>query len=343
MKALILTDYLQLQYTELPTPEITPDEVLVRVKAVGICGSDVHGFDGSTGRRVPPLVMGHEAAGEIVALGANVSGWQVGQRVTFDSTIYRLDDWYSRMGHYNLSDGRQVLGVSCAEFRRQGAFAEYVAVPQHILYNVPDSVSFTKAAMVEPVAVSLHAIGLTSLQIGDSALVIGAGTIGLILLQLLKLAGCSKIIAVDTASERLDLALSLGASHAFNPTTDSVDQAVLQLTQGRGTDIAFDAVGIGPTANLAVDCVRKGATITLVGNLSPTINLPLQKIVSRQLRLQGSCAINGEYQKAIELIEQDAVNLQAILSAEAPLAEGPQWFSRLYAKEPGLLKVVLLP
>lgn len=343
MKALVLTDYLNLNYTEIPEPTLAPDEVLVAVKAVGICGSDVHGFDGSTGRRVPPLVMGHEAAGEIIHLGHAVSGWQVGDRVTFDSTIYRLDDWYSRRGQYNLSDGRQVLGVSCAEFRRQGAFAEYVAVPQHILYRIPDSVGYTQAAMTEPVAVSLHAISLTPLQIGDVAVVIGAGTIGLILIQLLRRAGCAQIIAVDTLDDRLQLALQLGATQGLNPRTADVTQAVQDLTQGRGADIAFEAVGIEATVNQAVNCVRKGATVTLVGNLSKHINVSLQRIVTHQLRLQGSCAINGEYEAAIQLIAADLVNVNAILSAEAPLAEGPAWFARLYAKEPGLLKVVLKP
>jgi len=154
MKALVLREYMKLVYEDVPKPEIAPDEVLVKVEACGICGSDVHGLDGSTGRRQPPLVMGHEAAGVVAEAGPAVKGWTTGDRVTFDSTIYRLDDWYTRRGLYNLSDGRMVLGVSPGEYRRHGAFAEYVAVPQHILYRVPASVSFEQAAMVEPVAVA---------------------------------------------------------------------------------------------------------------------------------------------------------------------------------------------
>src|SRR5687768_15452197 len=117
MKALMLEEYMKLVYQDVPTPELQPDEVLVRVQAVGICGSDVHGMDGSTGRRLPPIIMGHEASGVIEAAGTQVSGWQPGDRVTFDSTIYKQDDWYTARGMYNLSDGRMVLGVSTPEFK----------------------------------------------------------------------------------------------------------------------------------------------------------------------------------------------------------------------------------
>ncbi len=141
MKALVLEQYNHLVYQEVEEPKIGPAEVLVRVKACGICGSDVHGLDGSTGRRQPPLIMGHEASGEIVAVGTAVGAWKPGDRVTFDSTVYRLNDWYTLEGKYNLSDHREVMGVSADEFRRHGAFAEYVAVPEHILYRIPDGVS----------------------------------------------------------------------------------------------------------------------------------------------------------------------------------------------------------
>ncbi len=348
MNALVLTNYKQLALQTRPAPTPLPNEVLIRVMAVGICGSDVHGFDGSTGRRVPPLVMGHEAAGIIAEVGVAVHGWSVGDRVTFDSTVYALDDWYSRRGQYNLSDGREVVGVSCAEFRRDGAFAEFVTVPQHILYHVPDSVSFTQAAMVEPVAVALHALSLTPVQVGDSAVVVGAGMIGLFVIQALKLAGCQTIIAVDVADNRLMLATSLGATHTLNAgVTDhqhaDIPAQVRALTHGRGADVGFEVVGVSATVNTAIQSVRKGATITLVGNVSPIVEVPLQQIVTRQLRLQGSCAINGEYEAALALIASGRINVDAILTAEVPLADGPAWFDRLYNREPGLMKVVLKP
>lgn len=346
MKALVLTQYNQFDLQDVPKPTIRPNEVLVRVQAVGICGSDVHGMDGSSGRRVPPIVMGHEASGIIAEVGDDVKNWATGDRVTFDSTVYVLDDWYSRRGQYNLSDGREVVGVSTPDFKRNGAFAEYVAIPQHILYAIPDNVSFTQAALVEPVAVALHAVGLTPIQVNDSAVVVGSGMIGLFVIQALKLAGCGSIIAIDLDDDRLALAQKLGATHIINAGNHQgaeVARKVQDLTHGRGADVSFEVVGAGPSVKTAIDCVRKGATVTLVGNLAPTVEMPLQAIVTRQLRLQGSCAINGEYEAALALISSGRINVEAILSAEAPLDEGADWFRRLYGKEKGLIKVVLKP
>jgi L-iditol 2-dehydrogenase len=343
MKALVLTEYNHFELQDVDKPTIKPNEVLVRVQAVGICGSDVHGMDGSSGRRIPPIVMGHEASGIIAEVGSDVKDWSTGDRVTFDSTVYALDDWYSRRGMYNLSDGREVVGVSTPDFKRQGAFAEYVTVPQHILYAIPNNVTFTQAALVEPVAVALHAVSLTPIQINDSAVVVGAGMIGLFVIQALKLAGCATIIAIDLDDDRLALAKDLGATHAINARSADVAQQVQALTHGRGADVSFEVVGAGPTVKTAIDCVRKGATVTLVGNLAPTVEIPLQAVVTRQLRLQGSCAINGEYEAALALISSGRMNVEAILSAEVPLAEGADWFKRLYDKEKGLIKVVLKP
>jgi L-iditol 2-dehydrogenase len=343
MKALVLRESMKLVYEEVPRPQPAPDEVLVKVEACGICGSDVHGLDGSTGRRRPPLVMGHEAAGVVAEAGAEVEGWAAGDRVTFDSTIYRLDDWYTSRGLPNLSEGRMVLGVSPGEYRRDGAFAEYVAVPQHVLHRLPAGVSFEQAAMVEPVAVAAHAVALTPVAAGDAAVVIGAGVIGLCLVQVLRAAGCSRVFAVDVEAERRDLALRLGADDALDPRSAEVARAVAGATGGRGADVAFEAVGTGETVRTAIDAVRRGGTVTLVGNLSPTVEIPLQAVVTRQLRLQGSCAIAGEIPDALRMIERGAVNVDAMRSAVAPLAEGAAWFDRLYRKERGLLKVILKP
>jgi L-iditol 2-dehydrogenase len=343
MKALVLREYMRLVYEDVPEPALAAGEVLVRVAACGICGSDVHGLDGSTGRRQPPLIMGHEASGAIERLGASVRGWAEGDRVTFDSTLYRLDDWYTRRGQYNLSDGRMVLGVSPGEYRRHGAFAELVAVPQHVLYRVPEGVSFEQAAMVEPVAVALHAVSLTPLAVGDTAVVVGAGMIGLCLVQVLRSAGCARVIAVDPEPSRRDLARSLGADASLDPAASDVARDVAAATEGRGADLSFEAVGLPDAVRTAIAVVRRGATVTLVGNLSPSAELPLQAVVTRQLRLQGSCSIAGEYPAALALIERGLVNVDAMRSAVAPLAEGAAWFDRLYRKEPGLMKVILKP
>ena len=343
MKALVLESYMNLQYGDVPMPDIDEMEVLIKVKAVGICGSDVHGMDGSTGRRIPPIIMGHEASGEIAQTGARVKDWKIGDRVTFDSTIYDPNDWYSIKGMYNLSDGRKVLGVSTEEFKKHGAFAEFVSVPEHILHKIPETVSYTEAALVEPAAVAMHGISISGLKPDDLVLVVGAGMVGMFVIQLLRIKGCKKIIAVDLDEHRLQLAKNVGADYSFSPNDPQLRGKIDSLTDHRGADIAIEVVGISETIALAIDLTRKGATITLVGNLSPTIQLPLQKVVTRQLRIQGSCAINGEYPAVLDLIAQKKLDVTSILSAEAPLSEGVSWFHRLYNKEKNLMKVVLKP
>src|SRR3954471_23202294 len=150
MRALVLSEYKRLEVRHVPEPDLGAGEVLVRVRASGICGSDVHGYDGSSGRRLPPVVMGHEAAGVVERVGPGVARFAAGARVTFDSTVSCGACAYCQQGRVNLCDHRTILGVSCADFRRAGAYAEYVSVPEHIVYPVPDEVPFEHAAMVEP-------------------------------------------------------------------------------------------------------------------------------------------------------------------------------------------------
>ncbi|MBX6358923.1 MAG: alcohol dehydrogenase catalytic domain-containing protein, partial [Acidobacterium ailaaui] len=202
MKALLLSEYKKLEITDLPRPSPGPDEVLIKIAACGICGSDVHGYDGSSGRRIPPLVMGHEAAGVIAETGKNVTGFKPGDRVTFDSTVYCGSCAYCQRGEVNLCDNRQVVGVSCGDYCRNGAFAEYLAVPQRILYHLPDALSFPEAAMLEAVSVALHAVRLAQLQGGETVRVIGAGMIGLLTLQAARALGASRLTVVDIDETR---------------------------------------------------------------------------------------------------------------------------------------------
>ena len=342
MKALLLSKYRQLDLAEVPTPSPAAGEVLIRVGACGICGSDVHGYDGSSGRRIPPIVMGHEASGTIEALGAGVANFRVGDRVTFDSTVYCGACPFCRRGEVNLCDNRQVLGVSCGDYRRAGAFAEFVVVPSRIVYRLPESISFAEAAMLEAVAVAIHGVSLAHIGPEMTALVVGAGTIGLLTMQALRAAGCSRVFIFDIDATRLTLAQRLGAPAILSVTSDPVAQ-VLQLTKGVGVDVALECVGRNETVAAAIGSVRKGGTVVLVGNISPEVTLPLQKVVTRQIRLQGSCASAGEYPQAIELMARGAIQVKPLITAIAPLHEGPQWFERLYAHEPNLLKVVLTP
>jgi L-iditol 2-dehydrogenase len=343
MKSLLLSRYNHFEIVELPTPAPGADDVLVRVEACGICGSDVHGMDGSTGRRIPPIVMGHEAAGIVIATGSDVSDVAEGDRVTFDSTISCGKCGYCARGDINLCDNREVIGVSCGDYRRHGAFAEYVSVPRRIVYPLPAELPFAEAAMLEAISVAMHAVRVSGATGGESALVVGAGMIGLLTLQAARAAGCSPIYVSDLDPTRLALAVTLGADHVLPYTGKQLASRVAQLNGGPGVDLVFEAVGNDETVNTAIDCVRKGGTVALIGNVAPEVVLPLQKVVSRQIRLQGSCASAGEYPKAIEYVAEGKIKVKPLITAVASLDDGPKWFERLHAREPNLMKIVLTP
>jgi (R,R)-butanediol dehydrogenase/meso-butanediol dehydrogenase/diacetyl reductase/L-iditol 2-dehydrogenase len=344
MKALLMEEYKTLKYTDVPDPVIgTPRDILVKVKAVSICGSDVHGFDGSTGRRRPPIIMGHEAAGEVVAVGGDVSAYKPGDRITFDSTIYCGKCFYCQNGQVNLCDDRMVLGVSCDEYRRHGAFAEYVVVPEHICYHLPDGLSYEEAAMTEPAAVAAHAFRLTPAELNDSVAIVGSGLIGLLLLDVVKASVSGKVFALDTDENRRHVALARGADAVFDPTDKDLDKKILDLTAGRGVDRVFEAVGANASIQTALSIVRKGGSVALIGNLSTKIDLPLQRVVTRQISLVGSCAIGGEYPIVLDMIARKKIDVTSLISKKAPLAEGHFWIEKLYKREDKLLKVVLIP
>jgi L-iditol 2-dehydrogenase len=340
--ALTLKEYNRFAVEEVPAPPLRADSVMVEVKACGICGSDVHGMDGSTGRRQPPIIMGHEAAGVVVETGAEVKGWEAGTRVTFDSTIYCGTCEYCRQGRINLCDQRRVLGVSCGEYRQNGAFAQYVAIPQRVLYRMPDAMPFEHAALTEPLSVAFHAVRRGGVKPTDRAVVIGAGLIGLLLVQTLRRAGCQQILAVDIDTEKLALAKKLGATDVVASGPDAL-RKIMEWSEGRGADSTFEAVGVPATVDLAVRAARKGGSVTLVGNVAPVVEFPLQACVTRELSVYGSCASSGEYPACIEALAKGEIKAEPLLSAVAPLTEGPSWFQRLYKREPGLIKVILQP
>jgi L-iditol 2-dehydrogenase len=343
MKALVLKEYNKFVVEDQPMPEIGATDVLVAVKACGICGSDVHGMDGSTGRRRPPIVMGHEAAGVIARVGSAVKNWKEGDRVTFDSTIYCGECEHCRRGEVNLCHNRRVLGVSCEDYRQPGAFADYVAVPQHIVYRLPEKLSFEHAALIEPFTIALHAFRRRPTQLNDTVVVIGCGMIGLAIVQVLRTAGCGRIIAIDTAADRLQQAKGVGATEIIDSSKGDGTAQILAATRGLGADHVFEAVGLGATIDMAVRGVRKGGVVTLVGNVAPKVELPLQLVVTREISLFGSCASAGDYPACLDMMARGDLDPAPLLSAVAPLKDGASWFNRLHAREPGLLKVILAP
>jgi (R,R)-butanediol dehydrogenase/meso-butanediol dehydrogenase/diacetyl reductase/L-iditol 2-dehydrogenase len=316
---------------------------LVRIKAASICGSDVHGYDGSTGRRQPPLIMGHEGSGIIEEVGSMVTNFKVGDRVTFDSTIFCGACHFCKQGLFNLCDNRRVLGVGCDEYKQDGIFAEYAIIEERVLFRLPEGLSFEEAAMVEPAGVAAHALSLASPSLHEDVAVVGAGLIGLLMIKLLRTATSGKIIALDIDEKRREMALEVGADHAFDSNDSALSRKIMKLTGDLGLNIIYEAVGATAPIQTAISLARKGGTVVLVGNVSPKIELPLQSIVTRQIKLRGSCAINGEYPAVLKMMADKVLDVTDLISKTAPLGEGKLWFDRLYNKEGNLLKVVLIP
>jgi L-iditol 2-dehydrogenase len=343
MKALVYREPYCFEYSDFPDPSVGDDDVLIRVKACGICGSDVHGCTGKTGRRLPPLIMGHEAAGIIEDVGKNVNGFEKGDRVCFDSTVYCNTCDACRQGRFNRCVKRQVLGVSVPEFKRHGAFAEYVAVPSWIVSKIPDRLSFVHASLLEPASIGTHAANRAPISNNDTVLVIGAGTIGLFILQACTLRGAARVLAADINEFRLGVAKELGADGLINPQKSDLKEVVLKETQDRGVDVALEAVGYAKTFADAVSVTSTGGHIVAVGNLEKKAEFDLQQLVAREHTFAGSYASSGEFRDCIDLVASGQINVEPLISDVLPLEDGPRAFERLLKAEEDLLKIVLEP
>jgi len=343
MKALVHTAPLKFEYRDVPEPQFGDEEVLVRVKAVAICGSDIHGYTGATGRRIPPIIMGHEAGGIVEAIGRNVQNVAAGDRITFDSTVYCNQCPACRQGRVNLCANRKVLGVSTSTFHRDGAMAEHVVVPWWIIYRLPDAVSFEEAALIEPASVGLHAARITPVDINGVVAIVGAGQIGLFAMQGVRVKGAGKIVVLDVKEERLALARKLGADVTINPTSADVAAEMRRAIGRPEADATLEAVGTETTVTLALSLTKQGGDATLIGNVTPRIQVNLQDIVLRELTIRGSCAVAGEYRASLDLMASGRIQAKPLISRIMHLSDGQEAFDALHRGEPGLIKIVLQP
>ena len=343
MKALVLEEHSKLVYRDIDKPEIkNSDDVLIKVKAASVCGSDVHGLDGSTGRRIPPVIMGHEASGEIAETGSGVAKFKKGDRVIFNSTLFCGKCDYCLHGNVNLCDDRKVFGVSCEEYKIDGAYAEYIVVPERIVYPIPGKLSFEKASLIEPLSVGFHAVRMGELGINDSVLVIGAGTIGSFVIQSLKLKGAGRIIVSDIDDDKLEQAKIMGADYTINSLrTDFVEEA-LKISPS-GIDIVFDILGKESVTLKSLDSLKKNGKVVMVGLFDAKMAFPIQKITTWQYKIVGSYISSDEYPACLDLVESGKINLEPFVENYVPLSEAVSWFERLHKGEKGLNKVIFNP
>jgi len=342
MKALVNTAPYVLELQEWDTPSYGPDDLLIRVKACAICGSDVKGYSGKTGRRQPPIIMGHEAAGIVEATGSNVTGFQPGDRVGFDSTVYCLRCSYCLSGHYNMCENRQVIGVSEGTYRRHGAMAEYVVVPHWIAVHLPDSLSFAQASLIETVSIGIHAANRTPLKLNDTVVVVGAGAVGLVALQAIRLKGAGKTIVTDISPAKLELAAKIGADVTLRADEPNLLERLRAETGADGADAVLEAVGIQTTFSTALAITRNAGALTLIGNVSPRVEMDLQSVVSREITVYGVCASNGEYADCVELVASGRISVDPFISEYARLEDGQAVFDRLYKGVEGNVRTVFM-
>jgi L-iditol 2-dehydrogenase len=310
-----------------------PHEVRVRWTANGVCHSDLHVITGDYPHPLP-VVLGHEAAGVVATVGTEVEGWHEGDPVTFDPTLHCGSCPACTAGATNLCEQRRIVGAAFGGVRTDGAFADSVVLPARALVRLPAGLPFERAAFAEPLAVALHAVRLAGVGPGATVVVVGTGIIGLLAVQALRVAGVERVIGVDVDERKLALARRLGADKAVLAADARADI---------GADAAIEAVGSAAALRTAVESVRRGGRVVVVGNLVPTVELPLQALVTGELTVVGSCAFAGELEHSVELLARAEVDVEPLVGAVAPLAEGASWFERLHAAEPGLLKVILRP
>lgn len=338
MKALVFVGPERLEIQDRPEPVPKADQVKIRVRACGICGSDVHGYAGLTGRRIAPMVMGHEFSGEIAEIGPEVRQFKVGDRVT----AYPVETCgicvNCLAGNIQFCLNKRAYGVLDCD----GALTEYLCVPERLLFKLENQIPFSLGALIEPLAVARHAIRSAGDLTGQTVLIIGAGTIGLMALSLVKLANPQKVIVTDLSDTRLKIAARMGADATVNPGQEPVETAILGLTNGLGADIAFECVGVSAAARQSIDCVKSKGTIIWIGNSVKQIEIDMQKVVTRELSIRGSFLYTmADFQDATALLNQGEVDLAPVISQEIRLAEAPGLFATLYTNPGDLIKVVV--
>lgn len=332
MKALRYLGPNVLEVQDVSRPEPGAGEVLLRVGACGICGSDVHGYLGLTGRRTPPMTMGHEFSGTVAAVGEGVTRLQPGDRVAPYPVEFCGTCGFCSAGKTNLCADKRQYGVLTVD----GAFAEYLCVREDLCFPIADGVSFAQASMMEPLAVAYHAVKTAGDLKGKRVLIVGAGTIGLLALLCCRIAEPKEILVSDLSAERRELALKLGADAAVDPVTEAEKLA--------DVDVAFEAVGAGASVRSAMAALRIGGTAVWIGNNKPMIELNMQQVVTRELKIRGSFLYDMEdFGTVVDLINQGTLDVSGLISREIPLEDAPAAFRQLAEDPGGLIKVVVNP
>jgi L-iditol 2-dehydrogenase len=338
MKALVFRGPGSMPLEDRPDPEPGPGEAVVAIRASGICGSDVHGFAGATGRRRVGVVMGHEAAGDVIEIGSGVTSVRSGDRVVLRSILPCGSCDRCRHGQPNICLARQGMGMHF-----DGAYAERIVVPESLLLALPDTLTYEEGTIVEPLAVAMHAVNITPFALMDFVVIVGAGPIGLLTLLAARQRGAGSIIVTDRDPHRLGVARRIGADQAIDVGRTDPVAAVEAGTHGRGADAVFEAVGIAATVAQSIAVARPGGQVTWIGNSAPDVEIPMQQLVTRELTVRGAYGFVDEFELAADALAAGWIDARQLIECVAPLDEGEDLFRQLAAGTLSAVKVVLAP
>ncbi|WP_281247273.1 NAD(P)-dependent alcohol dehydrogenase [Domibacillus mangrovi] len=343
MKSAVLTSVKNIELQQIDIPTLKNDEVLIRVKAVGLCGSDVHYYEhGKVGNFIveKPIILGHEASGDIVKVGKDVTHLKEGQRVSIEPGATCGECVHCKEGRYNLCPSVEFLATPPYD----GAFCEYIAMRADLVFPIPDSMSYETAALVEPFSVGVHAIRRGDLQPGETVIIMGMGPIGLVTAAAAKVAGAKMIIGVDLEQNRLDVAKEMGATHTINLREEKLEEKVNEYTNGFGVDLAIETAGNPKAVQGTLSSVRKGGRVAIVG-MSPQDEVPMSisSMIDKEVDIKGIFRYHDTYPTAIEMLASGKIDIEKMITNEYPLAETAEAFERAIHDKTNTLKIMIYP
>lgn len=346
MKAIRFMNVEQIELSDVPMPEIRENEVLAKISYAGFCGTDLDLLNGSmvhikNGFTKYPLIPGHEWSGVIVEVGSHVTGFKVGDKVTSDVSLGCGECEYCRKGRYNLCPNREVIG---SYRNRQGAFAEYIAVPQRHLYHIPENLSLEEAALAEPAATAAYAVKRAQIQMGDTVFVIGDGPIGQLAAQLSRINGAARVIMAGSWEEKLAIAKTCGTDETINYHKEDIVEAVKRLTGGNGPEVIIESSGNQLVLNQAVKALRPGGTIALISWYADMeVAAQMNNVIAKDCNLVGALASPNSFRQVLDYMAEGRLLVKPLITHRESLEHLPQVIRMIREEKEMRIKVLLRP